>query len=377
MNRDHRTRRCALLPHRAAASAAALALLLVPAASLAEPDPAEPTLVDMSLEELLELRLSGMQIAEIHHTHDAGEWMVGYMYTYMDMNGNLDGTSHASRSDVFDDGFMVSPTSMSMQMHMFHLMYAPHDRVTLSFMIPLLDKSMDHLVNPGAPVPFAGEKFTTRSSGPGDLRVSALVSLFRGESQRLVAELGWSVPTGSIDEKDETPMSMGTKVRLPYPMQLGSGTVDARPALTYLGQHDWWAWGARAGGIFRIGENDNDYALGDEWNTCAWGSRGLTEWLSTSVRLEAKGWGDIDGSDPALNPAMVPTADPNRRAGERIDALLGFNLFSSGGVLSGNRLALEAGLPLYQRLDGPQLETDWRVRVSWDWTFDSPFRFGR
>ncbi len=27
------------------------------------------------------------------------------------------------------------------------------------------------------------------------------------------------------------------------------------------------------------------------------------------------------------------------------------------------------GLPVYQWLDGPQLETDWRLTAAWDWTF--------
>lgn len=358
-------------------------LLALPVSAAEDGEPEEPPRTqeaayeDMSLEELLEMRLGGMRITGIHHTHDAGQWMAGYSFMHMDMDGSLDGTRSVSSSDIFADGFMVAPTSMSMQMHMFHLMYSPIDRVTLAFMMPLIEKSMDHLVNPAAPVPFAGERFTTRSSGPGDLKVSALVSVFRGEHHRLIGDVGWSFPTGSIDEKDEVPMSMGSKVRLPYPMQLGSGTFDAKPGLTYLGQHDRWGWGANANGTIRIGENANDYTLGNAWSATAWGARALTEWLSTSVRLEGRGWDDIDGADPALNPMMVPTADPGLRAGERLDILFGMNLFSVGGLLAGNRLALEGGLPVYQRLDGPQLETSWRIGVSWDWTFDSPLKFGR
>ena len=160
-------------------------------------------------------------------------------------------------------------------------------------------------------------------------------------------------------------------------MQLGSGTFDARPGLTYLGQGDPWSWGTHLGATIRIGENSEHYSLGDEWVATAWGARRLTEWFSTSVRLEGRGWGDIDGADPELNAMMVPTADPNRRAGKRLDLLFGVNLFSVDGRLGGNRIALEGGLPVYQNLDGPQLETDWRIQVSWDWTFDSILALGR
>lgn len=71
-----------------------------------------------------------------------------------------------------------------------------------------------------------------------------------------------SFPTGSIQEKDVTPMSMGQQVRLPYPMQLGSGTYDLLPGLTYIGRAARWQWGLHASGAVRLGENDHDYRLG-------------------------------------------------------------------------------------------------------------------
>ncbi len=66
---------------------------------------------------------------------------------------------------------------------------------------------------------------------------------------------------------------------------------------------------------------------------------------------------------------MVPTADSKRRAGERLDLLLGLNLFQTKGFLEGHRITVEGGLPIYQSLDGPQLENDWYVNVAWQWTF--------
>ena len=78
---------------------------------------------------------------------------------------------------------------------------------------------------------------------------------------------------------------------------------------------------------------------------------------------------NIHGSDPGLMPAMVPTADPNRRAGERLDLLFGVNVFATTGVLGGLRAAIEGGLPVYQSLDGPQLETDWMLSGTLEWIF--------
>jgi hypothetical protein len=61
---------------------------------------------------------------------------------------------------------------------------------------------------------------------------------------------------------------------------------------------------------------------------------------------------------------MVPTADPKRRGGERVDLTLGINLFQTEGPLSEHRITIEAGLPVYQALDGPQLENDWYANVA-------------
>jgi len=356
------------------AAASATASTDADAEAMAEP---ETSIAELSLEELMEIRLGGMAITGIHHTHDAGEWMTGYSYMFMDMDGNRDGTGGVSTGGVFAQGYMVAPTWMSMQMHMFHVMWAPAERLTLGLMLPYVRKSMKHRVNPAAPVPFAGTSFRTDSEGIGDLGLTALVSLLRSEEHRLIAEIGWSFPTGSIDARDDVPMAPAGDVRLPYPMQLGSGTFDARPGLTYIGQRDRWSWGVNARGVVRIGENDHHYALGDLWSVTGWGARSLSDWLSASLRLEGSGWGDIDGADPALNPAMVPTADPELRAGKRIDLLFGLNLFESDGTFAGNRIVLEAGLPVYQALDGPQLETSWRIQVGWEFTFDSPLSFSR
>ena len=68
---------------------------------------------------------------------------------------------------------------------------------------------------------------------------------------------------------------------------------------------------------------------------------------------------------------------PESAAGQRIDLLFGLNLFRSDGRLAGNRITLEGGLPVYQSLDGPQLETSWRIQVGWEFTFDSRLGFGR
>jgi hypothetical protein len=248
---------------------------------------------------------------------------------------------------------------MSMAMHMVGLMYAPTDDLTLMAMVPWVRLNMDHVNR-------MRNKFSTSSDGIGDVSVTALYVLHRRERHRLHLNLGLSLPTGSVSKKDNTPMG---RQRLPYPMQIGSGTYDLLPGLTYLGQRQNYSWGAQTIATLRLDNNRHGYKLGNRLTTTAWLARSWSDSLSTSVRLAGQVWGNIHGSDSRLNRNVVPTADPDRRAGRRIDLAFGVNWYFRKGVLAGHRLAVEYAVPVYQWLDGPQLETDWLVIVGWQKAF--------
>ncbi|MEZ5284700.1 MAG: hypothetical protein R2712_07815 [Vicinamibacterales bacterium] len=251
------------------------------------------------------------------HTHEHGEIMLSYRFMPMRMDGNRRGTDDVSPSDVLGQ-FPVTPLRMPMSMHMFGIMAAPSSRLTLMGMVPVLDASMDHLTR-------AGARFTTGSAGLGDVRVSGLVRLLNRNRRAMHLNLGISLPTGSIDEMDVTPASAPAASILPYPMQTGSGTVDLMPGATILGQSDDWSWGAQGVATIRLGTNDRDYRLGHRGMGTGWVARRFSRWLSASARLEGSAWGNVHGADPALNPRMVPTADPLLRGGERLDLGLGLN----------------------------------------------------
>ena len=294
------------------------------------------------------------------HTHHAGEWMLSYRYMIMEMEGNRDGTRKLSEQDVFAAGFMVAPTKMSMKMHMFGAMYAPSDNLTFMGMLSYLRISMDHVTRMGG-------RFTTESAGIGDLRLTGLYIIHRWDRQQIHLNAGISFPTGSVDKRGDTPQ--GSNQKLPYPMQLGSGTFDLYPGITYLGQTDLWSWGSQLGFTFHLGSNSEGYSLGDRAEATVWGARKWSDCLSTSLRIDGQFWGNIDGKDNDLNPAMVPTADPERRAGRRINLLLGINLYGRNGLVKGHRLAIEFGVPVYQSLDGPQLEMDYSLTAGWQYAW--------
>ena len=66
---------------------------------------------------------------------------------------------------------------------------------------------------------------------------------------------------------------------------------------------------------------------------------------------------------------MAPPMDARLQGGTRINGLAGVNLIAPEGPLTGHRLALEVGAPLYEDLDGPRLGTETVVTLGWQKTF--------
>ena len=202
---------------------------------------------EVPLSELVRLDIYAPSVLR-SHLHEKGEWMLGYELMTMSMEGSREGTESVSDQDVLQQ-FMVTPTHMSMDMHMFHLMYAPSNDLTLIMMLAYLDKSMLHLTQ-------AGGTFQTQSSGLGDVKISVNQVLSEVETtngvHRFALTYGISLPTGSIDEEYFLP-PIGANARLPYPMQLGSGTFDPSIGALYLGYTSKYYWGTQIVATMRMG----------------------------------------------------------------------------------------------------------------------------
>ena len=295
------------------------------------------------------------------HMHSKGELMFSYRYMAMDMDGLQQESSNAGVDEALAT-YMVTPTSMPMNMHMLGAMYAPSDNVTLMAMVNAMSMEMDHVTRMGG-------EFTTSSSGFGDIQLAALLRIFNHSKQTAHAQIGISLPTGSVTEQDITPASAPNQVELPYPMQVGSGTFDTNLALTYLGQKEHFSWGSQLRGIFRFGTNERDFAFGNRYSLNNWLAYKTTEWLSFSLRLEGLAVSEIRGADTNLNPLMVVTADTNNSGGHLVNGGLGFNVYIPNGNLRNLRFGVEMATPLYQQVNGIQLRTRETLTLGTQYSF--------
>jgi len=321
------------------------------------------------------------------HMHKQGEVMFSYRYTRMEMEGSRVGTDAIAPETIATTianrffgqpmqppTLRVVPTDMSMDMHMLGAMYGVTDWLTVMAMGMLVEKDMNHLTFQGGMGTSVLGGFETETFGFGDTKLSGLLSLLEVEAPGLTHNVhlnaGISIPTGSIEETDQilTPMGGTPSPRLPYPMQLGSGTVDLEPGITYNGRTDRLSWGAQYRAIIRTGSNDEGYSLGDRHQATAWAQYGPARWIAFSVRGAFLTQGTIDGIDPLIV-APVQTANPDFQGGDRADIAFGVNLAGQQGVIKGHRLGVEFILPVYQDLNGLQLETDWSLTLGWQKAF--------
>lgn len=300
------------------------------------------------------------------HVEEDGRYQLFYRYSFTSLDGNLAGQDSVPFVDILQT-FTAAPTTMKIKAHTFGFTYGITDRLTVLGAIPYVQKEMDQaVVIPGTNPNAAVEIFETSSGSLGDALVSALYQFVSEGRYRAHLHAGVSVPTGSVEEADETPASRTAEAQLPYSMQIGSGTWDVLPGITLLVMERRASLGAQLVGTFRLGDNDRGYTLGNRVNADIWGGYRVNDYLSVSARVAIDTWGDVSGIDPALDPALSPAQRTDFTGGTRVDVPLGINIYFPSGALAEHRLGIEVAFPVHQDLNGPQLRRDWALTVGWE-----------
>lgn len=319
-----------------------------------------------------------------HMLSKSGDFMVGYRYMYGTQAGDmLHGSSEISDQVIVNNGCegnpcFLAPSSMNMHMHMLDLMYAPTDWLNLMLMPQFVDMNMSMRKLDGAPTPSTDTQrelithhtlHESETGGVGDTGLYAMFKLFGRPNHHLHATLGLSAPTGDVGIKlrDTHRIEAGF---IHYGMQLGSGTWDFKPSITYTGQMDKWSWGAQLSGTKRLEDrNDSGFAFGDIFQSTAWGSYNLLHWLSASVRGVYTVQGSIRGEfiEP-FNP-LGPMDYPSSQGGRYWDVGFGLSAVVPSGSLAGNRLGVEWLQPVDDDVNGYQLPRDGALSANWSYAF--------
>lgn len=301
------------------------------------------------------------------HTMAAGQFMFNYRVAFSHDEGLLNGGESIPLRAVYSQRnpagafFMSAAKDMDMYMHMPEIMWAPTDWLTLMIMPMYMEMTMT-MVRSGSHPMGRGEMSHT-SAGWSDTAFAGTVPLWTVGTQSLTGVLGISAPTGAVDEKLRGRLTH-------YMMQLGSGTWDLRPGLTYTGNSGDFSWGAQSLGTLRLeDENSSGYQLGNVVDLTGWVAAKLLDSLSVSARLAWRSEGHLQGQYNGPHGQMSPPDIEWNYGGERLDLGAGLNFVVPKGPLQGHRLAVEALFPVCQEVNGIQLERDFTLFAGWGFTF--------
>lgn len=299
------------------------------------------------------------------HGHKAGEMMLVYRFMAMDMRGLQSGTDTVETADVLKD-FMMALIAMDMRMHMFGVMFAPHDKITLMGMTNYQQRSMEmegaHLHATGHHDHPVG-MHEMSSAGIGDVKLDSLLTLWKRHNFTFLGNVGVSFPTGSITQQADD------RSILPYSMQLGSGSFEARLGTTFFGMYGNWSYGGQLRGVFRLNTNASEYRHGNTLTATTWGARRVNNWISLSARLLFSHKESITGNHPDLDLNKSPSHRSDFQGFNRLDIAISSNLIVPTGTLVGQCLAIEFMLPVYQNLTGTQLKNTWKLVLGWQYAF--------
>jgi hypothetical protein len=297
------------------------------------------------------------------HLHKQGEYMLSYSYETMGMKGYLSGSDDVTTNSVLAD-YDMAATNMSMKMQMFNFMYGVTDSTSAMLMVPYISKEMSHIDD-------MGDVMSMKNSGLGDISVSAVTNVFENHDANhnitgLNLGFGLNLPTGDIDKMSNMG---GMPNRMNYDMQLGSGTFDPSISATLYSMINGFYTGVETSYLARLYDNDNNYQLGDEAKISAWVSTGLTDFLNASFRLTGTSKGKVSGSDTEMSSMMMPGGEAKDTGGERVDAFFGFDMFAEDGKLASHKLQFEYGVPVYQDLNGTQMEFKNSLNLNYKMSF--------
>ncbi len=276
--------------------------------------------------------------------------------------------------------FMAVPTSMDMRMLNFTVGYSFSDRLFGGVMLMHKDNSMEMMFSNAMSGSTGQSGFTMESSGIADTMLMGKYRLFADDplipSRQASLFFGLSLPTGSIDETNRNhPLAARQRELLPYSMQLGSGSYDPTIGVLYQRSMSPYWWGVNAMYTARLYDNDRNYRSGDEARLDLYGMYQFRSNLLAQLQLNIEHRGKIDGEmDDILSgasgratpgdgssPYITPMYNANNYGGEKMLATVGLQ-WQPAPL---NIIDLIVAVPLYQNLNGLQLEEESRVMLTW------------
>lgn len=286
----------------------------------------------------------------ISHVHDKNVLMFGYRLMSMNMSGHMRDAKAISNATILKD-YQAAADKMHMQMQMIMLMYGISNRLTVMAMVPYQTNYMEMRMKMGDIV----HEHSMKTEGVGDIKVIALYAIFKDETSQCIVNGGINLPTGANNLKGSSLDMMYPSARLPYSMQLGSGSYDVLPGISYIVKKEKLAFSSQFNSTVRLKNNLLGYRLGNEYNLNSWLAYSWLPFISNSIRVDCIHVESIKKGDPSLNIHAEPSSNFLNYGGNYINTYLGTVMQFEKKSLNKFRLSFEYGIPIYQNVNGIQM----------------------
>lgn len=260
----------------------------------------------------------------------------------------------------------IMPQHIEVYTQVVALRYGVTNDLEMIFNTGLVEKTLAARVFKGTEgtTPLVDNKPGTASFA--DTTLFGVYRIYHDDIHRVQLSLGMSFPTGvNTATFNDFVLPNGTRrsIRGFYGMQLGTGTFDILPGAVYAGYLGPWSWGLAYRARLPLDQNRQGYSWGNLHEFNGWAGYTWTPGLTTTFRVNGSTQAPINGFDPVINGPAVP-ANPHFYGGQRVELFGGVSI---SGKLIGIENALilfEAGAPVYQNLNGPQIEKNWQAGTS-------------
>lgn len=297
--------------------------------------------------------------SHLEHPHSAGTVMVEYKFMRMYMNGLMKGTEDISTEEAKSAGYERIPETMTMDMNMLMPMYNISKELSVMAMMTYVSNAMDMQMKMTGMNMYHAHEMSTSGLGDTELSLS-----YKNSDFGVAGTLVLSIPTGSTSE---TVTMSNVEMPAPFAMQLGSGTYDITPVLTYLGAYYETRYGAQLSYTYRMDENDEGYTLGNQAKAMAWVRKPVGS-VVLDAKLAYKRWGDIDGVQKGVMPGATTLSNTEMTSVTHIGSNYGGTAVNANvGVVvpvAMTNIGLDLGMPVYQNLNGIQMKQGWNMTVS-------------
>ena len=282
------------------------------------------------------------------HFHDKGGLMISYRYILKNMSGNLNGNSEVEIDDILNNYNSISESN-KIESHKVGFMYGISRKINLMTSIGFTLKTMNLLSK-------KNQAFQVSSSGVEDINFFGLYSLIDKSMNKTHLNIGVSFPVGSINSNDN--FSSFSITKLPYNMQIGSGTWNTRLGLTTFFQLEKISFGLQPSYNIYIGKNSFNYSFGNDLDINYWAALKISNWISVSLNLQNKFSDKIRGKDPELTTTIVTESNAYNYGFYVFNSSIGINIIPPFGKLKKIRIGIEYFLPLLQNYNGIQMGLD-------------------